>query len=148
VNCSGPPSVGLDALLRARFHGAVNIRGIRYQLLYSALLTLRLHDEGGEQISLRFEGVEDADLLGLEAGGEYVQVKTAVTRWNWALRRGAGVRRGGFRGSSPGARGPGVRRKMAEVGAKRSTLLGLRRSGSERLSPAASVSREAGGRML
>ena len=66
----------------------MNIRGIRYQLLYSALLTLGLYDPDRALTSVRFEGIEDVDLLGLAAGDEYVQVKTAATPWHWAQLKG------------------------------------------------------------
>lgn len=66
----------------------MNIRGIRYQILYSVLLALRLYEEEGQHASVRFEGIEDVDLLGLHAGSEYVQVKTADKPWNWAKLKG------------------------------------------------------------
>lgn len=81
-----PDALGLDrelaALLRARFHGAVNIRGIRYQLLYSLLRAFELYDSAGPR-ALRLEGVEDVDLVGLQLGSEYIQVKTADKPWTW-----------------------------------------------------------------
>ena len=34
----------LDSILKIRFHGAVNIRGIRYQVLYSLGRAFELYD--------------------------------------------------------------------------------------------------------
>jgi hypothetical protein len=84
VTAKASADTGLDALLRTRFRGAVNIRGIRYQILYSALLALRLYQEEGQHASVRLEGIEDVDLLGLHVGTDYVQIKTAHKPWNWA----------------------------------------------------------------
>lgn len=76
-----PHDPKLDEFLRARFHGADNIRGIRYQLLYSILAALDLchPDEGVESVQL--EGIEDIDLLGFNVGNRYVQVKTSKNPW-------------------------------------------------------------------
>ena len=35
----------LDTIFKAHYHGAVNIRGIRYQLLYSILRAFDLYNE-------------------------------------------------------------------------------------------------------
>lgn len=86
-SCDNPPPSDprrLNSLLQTRFHGAVNIRGIRYQLLYSLIIALRLYEDEHAQGSLRIEGLEDIDLLGLHTADEYVQVKTADSPWNWA----------------------------------------------------------------
>lgn len=74
----------LDALLKTRFHGAVNISGIRYQILYSILRAFDLYVEDDEGVSIRLEGIEDVDLLGLRLGDEYVQVKSSRDSWNWS----------------------------------------------------------------
>lgn len=74
----------LDAVLKKRFHGAVNIRGIRYQILYSILRALQLYDEGNQSTSIRLEGIEDVDLLGLYIEDKYIQVKSSRNPWNWA----------------------------------------------------------------
>ena len=92
------PPDALDALLRDRYHGAVNIRGIRFQLRYSVVraVELALATRGGgtdPERTLCFEGIEDIDaergpsLRGLDAtaddGPEFVQVKTASEPWTW-----------------------------------------------------------------
>jgi hypothetical protein len=73
----------LDELLRQRWHGAVNIRGIRYQLLYSVLRGMDLYLDGTQE-SIRLEGIEDVDLLGFHSQGEYVQLKTSQDPWTWS----------------------------------------------------------------
>ncbi|KAF5431758.1 hypothetical protein C5S39_05060 [Candidatus Methanophagaceae archaeon] len=74
----------LDALLKTRFHGAVNIRGIRYQILYSLLRAFDLYAEDDGVSSIRLEGIEDVDLLGLRLGNVYIQVKTSQDSWKWS----------------------------------------------------------------
>lgn len=74
----------LCALLKTRFHGAVNIRGIRYQILYSIHRSFDLYAKNDKASSIRLEGIEDVDLLGLRLGNEYVQVKSSQYSWNWS----------------------------------------------------------------
>lgn len=76
----------IDALLKARFHGAVNVRGIRYQLIYSVLAALQNYAAGTGTTLVELEGIEDIDnsLQGMHIGKEYIQVKTADAPWNWA----------------------------------------------------------------
>src|SRR5688572_1885091 len=102
-----PVADALDSLLTARYHGAVNIRGIRFQLRYSLLRAVQLglsartrvvkHTEGiaGDRL-LQFEGIEDVDIIGppflkpLHVTDkdtnehEFIQVKTAAGGWNWS----------------------------------------------------------------
>lgn len=79
-----PKTQEVDALLRTRYGGAVNIRGIRYQMLYSVLRAFGLYAEGDGPLEIRLEGIEDIDLLGLRLGDEYVQVKSSQAPWNWS----------------------------------------------------------------
>jgi hypothetical protein len=74
----------LDSIFKARYHGAVNIRGIRYQLLYSVLRAFDLYREENATAAIRPEGIEDVDLLGLHVGDVYVQAKTADDPWVWS----------------------------------------------------------------
>ena len=77
----------LNALFKNRWHGAVNIRGIRYQILYSVLRALDLYKKEGIDSCLRLEGIEDVDILdlvGLRYKDEYVQVKSADKPWKWS----------------------------------------------------------------
>jgi len=78
------PNIGLEALFKTRFHGAVNIRGIRYQILYSLLRAFDLYNNHECNLVLRLEGIEDIDLLGLHLGNEYIQVKSSQNPWNWS----------------------------------------------------------------
>ncbi len=72
----------LDELLRARIHGAINIAGIRYQLLYSLLRVFDLYQNeiAGE---VRFEGLEDLDRKGFRQGDTYYQVKRSRSEQGW-----------------------------------------------------------------
>ncbi len=76
--------VHLDALFKSRYHGAANIRGIRYQILYSVLRGLELYDPAFEGVSVRLEGIEDLDLMGVHIGGEYIQAKYSEIPWTWS----------------------------------------------------------------
>jgi hypothetical protein len=80
----------LEELFKSRYHGAVNIRGIRYQIAYSLLRAFDLY-EGDQNGSIRLEGIDDLDVngsreveaKGFHVGSEYVQVKTSKTDWDW-----------------------------------------------------------------
>jgi hypothetical protein len=78
------PSKGLESLFRTRFHGAANIRGIQYQILYSILRAFDLYKIQDETGFIRLEGLEDIDLLGLRLGNKYIQVKSSQIPWNWS----------------------------------------------------------------
>lgn len=81
----------LEELFNSRYHGAVNIRGIRYQIAYSLLRAFDLY-EGDGNGSVRLEGIDDLDVngsrdvqaKGFYVGSEYVQVKTSNTNWDWS----------------------------------------------------------------
>jgi hypothetical protein len=84
-------SKDLDAIFRSRWHGAVNIRGIRYQILYSLFRAFDLYNDENEAAALRLEGIEDVDFLGMRGfhyENEYVQVKSADKDWNWSQLKG------------------------------------------------------------
>lgn len=72
----------LDTLLRGRFHGAANIYGIRYQLKYAAHALFGLYESGGPT-QVRFEGIEDVDLVGMKLGSTLVQAKASRNGWAW-----------------------------------------------------------------
>jgi hypothetical protein len=75
----------LDKVLKKRYGGAVSIRGIRYQVLYSINRAFELYNENDETTSIRLEGIEDVDIsLGSKTVNEYVQVKTSQKPWAWA----------------------------------------------------------------
>jgi len=73
----------IDTIFKLRYHGAANIRGIRYQILYSVLRAFDLYKENNAEDSIRLEGIEDLDLIGLSLEDEYIQVKTSQEPWNW-----------------------------------------------------------------
>lgn len=75
----------LNALIQSRSGGAVNIRGIRYQILYSIHKTLTLFSEDAAT-SVRLEGAEDFDSVSCEYGNRYVQVKSRRTGRSWTIR--------------------------------------------------------------
>lgn len=74
----------LDQLIKARIHGAINIAGIRFQLLYSLLRSFDLYKSNADA-TVQFEGLEDLDKRTLHAGDTYYQVKTStsVQGWSW-----------------------------------------------------------------
>ena len=74
----------LDQLIKTRVHGAVNIAGIRFQLLYSLLRSFDLY-QPDSSTTVQFEGLEDLDKRTLHAGDTYYQVKTStsVQGWSW-----------------------------------------------------------------
>ncbi len=81
----------LEELLQSRYHGAVNISGIRYQVAYSILRAFDLYYKN-PPASIRLEGIEDVDIngrrqvqtRGLRVSNQYVQVKTSKTDWDWS----------------------------------------------------------------
>lgn len=75
-----------DALFKSRFHGATNIHGIRYQILYSVLRAFELYDNDTQAASITLEGIEDVDVevVGLRILNEYVQVKSSSKPWAWS----------------------------------------------------------------
>lgn len=68
----------LKEIFHERFHGAANIKGIHFQLLYSLSLALKL--KGDEYI--QFEGIEDIDFKGIKTDNCYIQVKYASRPWS------------------------------------------------------------------
>lgn len=88
----------LERLLESRYHGATNIAGIRYQLVYSVLRAMDLLRENGPE-SIRLEGLEDLDVhghrevdhFGIRLPREYVQVKTSKKAWDWGRFAGSNI---------------------------------------------------------
>jgi hypothetical protein len=72
----------LDKLVEARYHGAQNIAGIRFQLLYSLLRAFDLYGDPAAS-EVQFEGIEDVDLKGLRADDVYIQVKSSKAKQGW-----------------------------------------------------------------
>lgn len=72
-------STALDNLIRQRTGGAVNVRGVRVQILYTLHCALRAHASGAEW-TVTPEGLEDVDVT-VNGVAEHVQVKTSKNRW-------------------------------------------------------------------
>ncbi len=51
-----------DSLFKSRFHGAANISGIKYQILYSILRAFELYENKTQAASITLEGIEDVDI--------------------------------------------------------------------------------------
>lgn len=85
-----------DALFKSRWHGAINIHGIRYQILYSILRAFELYGREVKVASLTLEGIEDVDIevIGLKILNEYVQVKSASKPWTWSNLKSSKNKRG------------------------------------------------------
>ncbi|KKG14680.1 hypothetical protein EO98_17410 [Methanosarcina sp. 2.H.T.1A.6] len=85
-----------DALFKSRFHGATNIHGIRYQILYSILRAFELYDNETQAASITLEGIEDVDVevVGLRILNEYVQVKSSSKHWTWSNLKSYDNKRG------------------------------------------------------
>lgn len=81
----------LNQLFESRYHGAVNIAGIKFQLTYSVLRAFDLYKPDAPD-SIQLEGIEDLDirgrrhvsLIGLKAANQYIQVKTSKRAWDWS----------------------------------------------------------------
>ena len=81
----------IENLFQNRFHGAVNIRGIRFQILYSATRVFDLYKDNAPE-SVGLEAVEDIDIYGMKSlelntiqiSNQYIQVKTSVNSWHWS----------------------------------------------------------------
>lgn len=77
----------LYTIAKKRTGGAVNVRGIGYQFLYSIWLILEHLTGTNKTITIRLEGIEDIDLH-LDSENRYLQIKTsknsidAATLWS------------------------------------------------------------------
>jgi hypothetical protein len=86
-----PLSEQIENLYQSRYHGAVNIRGIKYQILYSAMRIFDFYNDNPPE-SICFEGVEDLDINGnqilelnsIRTSNEYIQVKSSINTWYWS----------------------------------------------------------------
>lgn len=70
-------------LLKRRFGGSVNIKGIDFQILYTLYYALDLCETGSKLEKITLEGLEDIDLKPFLANNTYVQVKTSSTQWHF-----------------------------------------------------------------
>ena len=88
----------LNQLFESRYHGAVNISGIKYQLTYAVYRAFDLFKPEPPD-SVQLEGIEDVDIkshkhiefMGFNVSNEYVQVKTSKRAWDWGRFAGSGI---------------------------------------------------------
>jgi hypothetical protein len=77
----------LNSLLQSRMHGAINIRGVRFQLLFGLWQAMHLYDTAWSFEAVGLERFEDVDLYPKPlqlVGGEhnhYYQAKTSEGPW-------------------------------------------------------------------
>lgn len=69
-------NVFLNSLAEQRTGGAINIRGIGFQLLYACYRTLKELDCESDKV-VRLEGIEDIDVIHIGAN-EYIQLKSSI----------------------------------------------------------------------
>src|SRR4051794_5819510 len=72
----------LDQLIKSRSHGAINIGGVRFQLLYSLVRSFDLYS-ALSTMSIKFEGLEDLDKKGFRSGSILYQVKSSKSAQGW-----------------------------------------------------------------
>lgn len=88
----------LNQLLEERTGGAINIGGIRFQLLYSILRAFDLYGPDAPD-AIQLEAVEDLDVRGnkrweikkLVVSNQFVQMKTSKTPWEWGRFSSSGI---------------------------------------------------------
>jgi hypothetical protein len=93
-----PDSTQLENLIKDHYHGAVNIRGIKFQLLYSLMRLFDLYDESAPE-SISLEAIEDVDVNGIKTvdlnhtfiSNQYIQVKTSTKTWHWSNFKEKGI---------------------------------------------------------
>jgi Cap4 dsDNA endonuclease len=93
-----PDSTQLENLIKDHYHGAVNIRGIKFQLLYSLMRLFDLYDESAPE-SISLEAIEDVDVNGIKTvdlnhtfiSNQYIQVKTSTKIWHWSNFKEKGI---------------------------------------------------------
>lgn len=66
----------LNLLAQKRTGGAINIRGLGFQILYASYLVLTRLNKKDQLTSIRLEGIEDVDIY-LDGSNEFIQVKTS-----------------------------------------------------------------------
>lgn len=82
----------LDTILKKRNGGAVNFRGVHYQILYSCYLILQSFKKNSNTEFIRLEGIEDIDIYtshSIKTDKEYIQLKSSINKMDagsfWAL---------------------------------------------------------------
>ena len=77
-------SENLLPVFNRRFHGAVNIRGIDFQILYSLYCSLEILEPNSPFEKITLEGIEDFDLIPFHSDNIYFQVKTSSGDWTFS----------------------------------------------------------------
>ncbi|WP_333863616.1 hypothetical protein [Sphingobacterium sp.] len=82
----------LDTILKKRNGGAINFRGVHYQILYSCYLILQSFKKNSNTEFIRLEGIEDVDIhtsQSITTDTEYIQLKSSVNKMDagsfWTL---------------------------------------------------------------
>ncbi len=70
-------NIALNNLAIKRTGGAVNFRGVGFQLLYSCFTLLNELDSSNSSKSIRFEGIEDLDIIEID-NNQYIQLKSSI----------------------------------------------------------------------
>ncbi|QHC84729.1 hypothetical protein AS589_07995 [Empedobacter brevis] len=84
----------LDNILQKRNGGAINFRGIHFQMLYACYLILQELKKDSETKSIQLEGIEDIDLHTVQTitiDSEYIQLKSSVNKMDAGTFWGLGV---------------------------------------------------------
>ncbi len=77
-------SENLLPIFNRRFHGAVNIKGIDFQILYSLYCSLEILEPNSPFEKITLEGIEDFDLKPFHSDNIYFQVKTSGGDWTFS----------------------------------------------------------------
>jgi len=70
-------NLALNELAIKRTGGAINFRGLGYQLLYSCFTLVNELDNSTPEKTIRLEGIEDIDIIEVDSN-EYIQLKSSV----------------------------------------------------------------------
>jgi len=70
-------NIALNNLAKKRVGGAINFRGIGFQLLYSCYTLLNELDSSNFSKSIRLEGIEDVDIITVD-NNQYIQLKSSI----------------------------------------------------------------------
>jgi hypothetical protein len=73
----------LEIILKKRNGGAVNFRGVHYQLLYACYLILQSFKKDSKTEFIQLEGIEDIDIhtsQSITTDTEYIQLKSSVNK--------------------------------------------------------------------
>lgn len=84
----------LDTILQKRNGGAINFRGIHFQILYACYLILQELKKDSEAKFIQLEGIEDIDLhtsQTITIDSEYIQLKSSVNKMDAGTFWGLGV---------------------------------------------------------